>query len=526
MAARLEEKGLGLRNCDVDIFYIFIVCEVGLNDSRVVRLGISPTPVSLINSRRPVLEETPTPPAPINRLPVPPPPMPGPAPVPIPLQMPAPGDVPPPPPAAGPTPAPFTRAMPRIVAGGPITLPPGYVLPPGWAVIPAHNVQIVPPPAQIPIGVPNAPVVGQQGLQQGPIPTAVAIPGGHGDVTIPPTIQNQNDNVDQSSGHAARSPASTNIPSSPTTTANNIPPTNMSTTPMQRPAPRVWATQSPHPSFPIAVPLFPTTGNTGVQYRPTTLSPITGRAERTPASTQGSPLSPRVNGVTNTTNEREETESILNQMGESVRAMHDLVTRMSTLIPSQFSTSTSPSIPLENIIPQSIISTPRPIQTNNESHTLDSHGHISDPSSSRTLPSLHLRKRRSFSPVDGANENEPHPSDRLHRLSSSEDDLSPEELADIRAPWVEQAIDIELPLHEGHHSRQGSPPHLRSASQSPTRSLRRRGSLLKHDITNEMLDEKGKGKSSTNMDGGTEGDGLLDKGKGKQVYVEDGSEEE
>jgi hypothetical protein len=89
--------------------------------------------------------------------------------------------------------------------------------------------------------------------------------------------------------------------------------------------------------------------------------------------------------------------------------------------------------------------------------------------------------------VERTNENEPH----TRRLSSSEDDLSPEELADIRAPWVE-SLDEELPPQDVLHSpQQGSPPRLRAESQSPNR-LARRGSLLKHDITNEMLEERGR----------------------------------
>ena len=519
---KLEEKGLVPKSCDVDTFCISIVYEVGLNDSRVAQLGIFRRHSFLIYSRRPVLEETPTRPARVNPLPIPPPPMPGAAPVPMHMQMPPPVDVPPPP-APGPTPAPVARTMPRIVAGGPITLPPGYVLPPGWAVIPAHNVQVIPPAAQTPAGVPNAQVVGQHDLPRVPHPP----PGGNGDVTIP----NPNDQVSQSS--AERSPTTTNIP--PTPTITSLPPNNSTTsnsTPpnlMQRPAPRVWATQSPHPSFPIAVPLFPTAGSMGVQYRSTTFPPATGRADGTLTSTQGQPQSPRVNGVTSSSNERDETEermAILDQMGESVRAMQDLMTRMSTLIPSQMPPSTSSTVPLENVVPQSIISTSGPSNAVYEPSTSSSNGHTSDNSPSRTPPPLRIQRRRSFSPVDRTNENEPHPSDRLHRLSSSEDELPIEELADIRAPWVEQDIDVELPLAEVRHSRQGSPPRMRSASQSPSRSLRRRGSLLKHDITNEMLEERGRATRSVSMDSETKAGGLLDKGKGKEVYVEDGSEEE
>ena len=211
---------------------------------------------------------------------------------------------------------------------------------------------------------------------------------------------------------------------------------------------------------------------------------------------------------------------MLNQMGESVKAMQDLVARMSTLIPSQMSPTTS-NVPQESQNSHSIPLSPRPsniVQEPSSSETMNSNGHTSDTLPSRHSPPLHVQKRRSFSPVDRTNENEHHPSDRLRRLSSSEDDLSPEELADIRAPWVE-ALDNEIPLNE---VRTGSPPRLRSGSQSPTRTLRRRGSLLKHDITNEMLEERGRERGGS-VDKGIE---VVDKGKGKEVSVEDGSDGE
>ena len=469
---------------------------------------VFPDAYLLIHSRRPVLEETPTRPAPVNRLPIPPPPpMPAQAPLPVPVQMPAPGEVPPPA-APGPTPAPFVRTMPRIVAGGPITLPPGYVLPPGWAVIPAQNVQII-PPGQTPTAAGVQAVTQQGGLppvvvQQGPTPIPAGSPGGNGDVTNTSPIGPNSDQVGESSGQTATtrsSPTSTNIPPTPTTTSaavnTNTSTANSPTSPsmMQRPPPRVWATQSPHPSFPIAVPLFPTAGNMGIQYRSNPIPSATGRADGMPASPTAQAQSPRVNGVPNTSNENRETEerkALLNQMGESVRAMQDLVARMSILIPSPTSVA---GVPPETPISQPVPLSPGPstaVQDPSFSDTSTSNGHTSDSSPSRNSPPLRNRKRHSFSPVDRTNENEHHPSDRLHRLSFSEDELSPEEFADIRAPWVDEPFDIEIPLDEVHSAKPGSPPRLRSASESPTRSLRRRGSLLKHDITNEMLQERGR----------------------------------
>jgi hypothetical protein len=106
-------------------------------------------------------------------------------------------------------------------------------------------------------------------------------------------------------------------------------------------------------------------------------------------------------------------------------------------------------------------------------------------------------------------------------LSTEEDDLAIEETADIHAPWVEPAIDEESPLQEGAH-HPPSPPRVRSASQSPARRPRR-GSLLKHDITNEILEERGRERL---RNAGVENlPTSVDKGKGKQVAVEDSEEE-
>ena len=477
--------------------------------------------------------------------------MPGAAPVPLPLPnfaMPAAGDAPPqpPPPAPGPTPAPFPpRTIPRMIAGGQITLPPGYALPPGWAVIPAQNVLVVPPvqpPPTAPTPPPPPPPpthspqsTGQSiptatATQQGPPPIPAGTPiGVPGDVTIPPSAPN--DHVsDQSdpTNTAANIPATTSVhpttqpqntatqPTPQTTWTNNLP-----TSAMQRTAPRVWATQSPHPVFPIAVPLFPTGANTSTQYRSPGFTPTSARTEGTSSTMAGQ--GPRVNGDATSEGPRDTEDhlELLNQMGESVRTMQELVARMSILIPPQLPTR-SPTTPT-NSIPTP--STP-PLQPS-ISEPSSSNGHSSDAKSSRNLSPLIIRKRRSFSPNDRNNENDPHPNDRLHRISSEEEVVSPEELADIRAPWVDPTLDpfdADLPpLPEVGRSRQGSlsPPRMRSGSQSPHRSLVRRGSLLKHDITNEVLEERLSGMTSMNVDGDSKG-----KGKGKEVYVEDGSDEE
>jgi hypothetical protein len=517
MAERQGQKELVPRNWDVGISCISIVYEAGLSANRVVQLGKYPSAIFLIDSRRPVLEEPPARPAVVNRLP--PPPMPGPGPVPIPIQLPMAGDAPPPA-APGPTPAPLARTMPRLVAGGPITLPPGYVLPPGWAVIPAHNVQIVPPhQPQNPGGVPNVQVlgaqIGQPFVQQGPLPVPAGSPEGSGEA---PPLQPA-DHVSPTGPSATRpenSGATTNMPpiagtglpnNSNSSTAINTNLPNL----MQRTAPRLWATQSPHPSFPVVLPLFPATGNMGVQYRSAPSPPTSGRTEGTAASTQ---VNSNANGIT-ATDERRETEersAVLHQMNESLKTMQDLVTKFSTL-----SSPLHPSISAQSHTSQLTSASRVNISINPSTST--SNIHTSDPAPSSPPAVLHIRKRRSFSPGERANENDPNP---LRRLSSSEDDLSPEELADIRAPWIEQPIDNELPLNEVVHPRQPSPPRLRSASLSPNGSLRRRGSLLKHDITKEIIQERGRDRSRS-VDGKKP---VIDKGKGKEVYVEDGSEEE
>ena len=430
--------------------------------------------------------------------------------------------------------------MPRIVAGGQITLPPGYALPPGWAVIPAQNVQIIPPatappqpppPTQPPQNVGQSASAAPAGAtQQGPSPVPAGSPiGGSGDVTIPAPAPN--DHVsDQSdatntgtnipattSVHPTTQPQSpaTEQPTQQTSWTNNIPNNNM-----QRTAPRVWATQSPHPSFPIAVPLFPTAGNMGTQYRSPGFA-ATNVARTDGISSRMGSQGARVNGDS-TSEGRRDTEdhvALLNQMGESVRTMQELVARMSVLIPPQ-----PPTISPTNQA-HSLPSPSNSFRQPSISEPSTSNGQSSDPKSSRNPSPLIIRKRRSFSPNDRHNDTEPHPNDRLSRLSSEEEVVSPEEIADIRAPWVDQTLDPfdpDLPpLPEVGRSRQGSlsPPRLRSGSQSPHRSLVRRGSMLKHDITSEVLEERLTEASAMEVDRDR-------KGKGKEVYVEDGSDEE
>ena len=123
-----------------------------------------------------------------------------------------------------------------------------------------------------------------------------------------------------------------------------------------------------------------------------------------------------------------------------------------------------------------------------------------------------------------------HPADRLHCLSSSDEELTPEELADIKAPWVEQPLDDELPLPEVRTSRKDSPQRVRANSQSPIRQLRRRSSLLRQEITEEILDDERdpeKNRTLAGLDleptvvGSSNDRASLDKGKGKAISVED-----
>jgi hypothetical protein len=491
-------------------------------------------------SRRPVLEEAAARTPIANRAPNPPPPPPMPAQAPVAIPI-LPGGNEGPAPTPGPTPAPI-RGVPRMTASGPITLPPGYVLPPGWAVIPAQNVQVVLPHqgpntagAQNVGGVANINIIGPQGNQgaPGPVPNSAGTPGVNGDVTgANPPIPN--DHVGPPGATTTRPDATINIP----TTSTAAPPNNSNSSTntntaapnfMQRQAPRNWNQQGAHPSFPYTIPLFAMPGNTGIQYRATPFPPANGRTEGASTSNQSTP---RVNGV-GPTDERETAErlALLNQMNQSVRTMQDLVSRMSSLFP-QANLVTTPTVEPAIQAPQSIPPTTTD-QAESSASVTPSNGSTSDSSPPRTPPktptSLHLQRRRSFSPIERANENETSP-DPIRRVSTSEDDFTPEELADIRAPWVEQDIEDGLPLQEIlSSSKQGSPPRIRSPSRSPGRTLRRRGSLLKHDITNEMLQDRGrdKNRNMAGFEGATAVEGsTVDKGKGKEVFVEDVSDDE
>ena len=61
---------------------------------------------------------------------------------------------------------------------------------------------------------------------------------------------------------------------------------------------------------------------------------------------------------------------------------------------------------------------------------------------------------------------------------------------------------------------------MRAGSQSPSR-IARRGSLLRHDITNEVLDERGRGRERREVEntGSEVREENLGKGKGKEVEV-------
>src|SRR5579859_146169 len=163
--------------------------------------------------------------------------MPALAPVPIPVQE-APAAAETPPAVPGPTPAPSARNLPRLVAGGPITLPPGYILPPGWAVIPAQNVQIVPTTGANTVGVQNIQVVTPQVTTQniigapGPSPSPAGTTEGNGDATganpitqldhvapTNPTTTSSDDSQNTNISHPSTpvSPSTTNLQNNPST---------------------------------------------------------------------------------------------------------------------------------------------------------------------------------------------------------------------------------------------------------------------------------------------------------------------
>jgi hypothetical protein len=506
---------------------------------------VTPTHFVSDSSRRPVLEEPPARTPIANRAPnpPPPPPMPAQAPVAIPIHMPGGNDAPAPTP--GPTPA-SLRGAPRIVAAGPITLPPGYVLPPGWAVIPAQNVQVVPSQqAQIAAGAQNATgaanihIGGPQGINgvPGPMPNAAGTPGGTGDVTGSNPIT-AHDHVNPTGPTTTRQDnhitinTSTAVPPNNSNISNNMTTTNATAShPMPRQVPRNWHGMSAHPAFPVTIPLFAMPGNMGVQHRPAPVHAAVGRTDgvSTSAATQSTP---RVNGVGPADeSESDERITLLNQMNETMSTMQNLVSRMSTLIP-QSNLSSMPAAEPTIQAPQNSPSTTNTalisIDTST-SATLNGSVSTSPPRTPPKTPtSVHLHKRRSFSPIERTNENESSPNP-LRRISTSEDELAPEELADIHAPWVEQDVQDGLQSQDIHSlSKSGSPPHTRSPSRSPGRTLRRRGSLLKHDITDEMLHDRGRDKTRNTDEFETAtyvGGSSVDKGKGKEVFVEDVSDE-
>ena len=455
--------------------------------------------------------------------------------------MPAqPGAAPTPAPAApGPPPAPIQRTnIPRIAAGAPINLPPGYNLPPGWAVIPAHNVQIIAPATQTVVGTgsPTMQAVVLQGLpagtvapQQGPpSPGSATSPTpGTGDVTI-----SNNDHLAQTSSQTAgaASPRSPNINNPPSTTPTNSQSLNLQNLMQQRTAgQRMALPQSPHSAFPIVIPLVPSGASaSGAAYQRSSATTRTDGVAETPNQPP-----PRVNGTTNSSTESGDTDerfAILSQMSHNISTMQNLVARMQSLnqpLPPATTPTTVPCQPATvSISPSSSPSTSNVLQPLSPNSETTSTPLMSPPGHNR------MHKRRSMSPVGRYGENDAvaHPADRLHSLSSSDEELSPEELADIKAPWVEEPFEDELPLPEVRTSRIDCGQRMRSGSQSPSRQLRRRSSLLRHEITEEILDAE----RDLEEDGtlaslelkpavvGSSNDGASwDKGKGKAVSVED-----
>lgn len=424
-------------------------------------------------------------------MPQPPPRQPFQGPVPIPIQMQR-ANVPPPPlPGPTPTPTPTTnpRQNPRIVINTGITLPPGYTLPPGWAVIPAHNVQIIPPTTtqQTPTGVQTIPSPTHQVVIPGSAPNGVGSPG---DVTRGGNSTNNLDHVAVPSGNPGpgseginnlRSTA--NVSSTPTS-STGIP--TMIHQPPQIPGGSggFWANRSQHPQFPLAVPLFPPPQSRSVQLNQTGVSTFSP-----PQSTERRESEERITALTT-------------QLNESVKAMQDLVSKMSSIVSAQEPRTRTQT----NALSAPNTPTFRPSTSNGSS-----------PSS----PPIHIPRRRSLNHAHKHYiESSSPPPQRRHRLSGSEDDLMAVDRTDIRAPWVDHPTEDDcVPFQEV-----GSPPRRRSLSQSPSRMLRRRPSLLRNEITDEMLDDRArKGKSMQSaMDGETQVDRTsVDKGKGKEVMVED-----
>jgi hypothetical protein len=384
----------------------------------------------------------------------------------------------PPPPVPGPTPTiNGARTAPRIVINTPITLPPGYALPPGWAVIPANNVQLIPPTTQTqtPIGVQTIPTPTQQAVSPGPPPNTA---GTTGNVTGGAQDGNHADHVSPPSGQTAAgsdntNTTTTNVSTSTSTSTSTTRPT-MIQQPPQIPTASIGirGNRVQYPQFPPIIPVF---------------APRTAQPQNVSPSSEQRELEERLNTATN-------------ELNQSVKTMQDLVARMSSLVSSQQNQATPP-----------ISSTSAPFI---RPSTSNGHFHASP-------PPLQVPRRSSSNPGHKYYiENSPPPVSPLrHRLSGSEEDLMTEERPDIRAPWIDHPIDDDcMPLQEV-----GSPPR-RSSSNSPHRALRRRPSLLRNDITDEIIHKDGQQERSMHqaLEGETVADGgSVDKGKGKAVSVED-----
>jgi hypothetical protein len=298
--------------------------------------------------------------------------------------------MPPQPPPPQPTPTQPLIGI-SVPVGAPVFLPVGYNLPPGWAVIPAHNVVVVPPPAVN--GSPNSDST----------PDSVTTPTGRNDVT--------GDQVRQSADPIP----TTNTNSTPpigNTTANQFIPRNF---PLVR---------SPHPQFPIVVPLYPQAHRAWNQAN---------RPPQPPSTPAQEPPLPNSPPLPNLDEVLDRLESVTAEISNMVRTVTDVMAPLAAQ--STHRNSDVPSTSAQT-------STSNPVN----------------------MP----RPRRA--------------SHHAQRLSGSEDEFLVDEVPqNIRAPWVDHPIDENcMPLQEV-----GSPPR-RSSSRSPGR-LRRRPSSLRHEITEEEL---------------------------------------
>ena len=323
--------------------------------------------------------------------------------------------------------------------------------------------------------------------QVAPTGSAPNVAGTTGDVTGGAQSANNADHVSPPSGQTAVRSDGTNMPttSSSTSSSTSI---NMPTAIQQPPqipsaGSGIWANRSQHPLFPLAVPLFGTPGPQNRSAQPQTSAPSSDQREA-----------------------EERLTAAANQLNESIKAMQDIVAQMSSII-SSHQTQTQINARISTSAPSTPVIHPS---------TSTSNGHMHS-----SPPPLNIPRRRSFTHGHKRHtDHSPPPvSPRHHRLSTSEDDLMIEERADIRAPWADHPDQDEcLPLQEV-----GSPPR-RSSTSSPHRSLRRRPSLLRNDITDDIVVDDGhRGRSLHHaMDGETQVEGeSVDKGKGKAVFVED-----